>query len=158
MAKGEYEHYSGIDSPHFKHGQSQSRLYRIWANMKTRCTNPNSTRFKDWGARGITVCEEWRNDFQAFYDWAMSNGYSDDLTIDRIDNGKGYCPENCRWATYSEQNLNKKSVPTYEYHELVFHQSETEHLFGIKRTTFQRRIKCGWTVEQAIETGVRHGK
>lgn len=158
MAKGEYKHYSGTDSPHFKHGQSHTRIHRIWANMKTRCTNPNSTRFEDWGARGITVCDEWKNDFQAFYDWAMSHGYSDNLTIDRINNDEGYSPENCRWATYAEQNLNKRSVPSYEYHGIVFHQSETEQLFGIKRTTFQRRIERGWTVEQAIETRVHHGK
>ncbi len=76
--------------------------------MIHRCYLESDTGFKKYGARGITVCDEWRNDFKAFYDWAMSNGYSDELTIDRI-NGKGnYEPTNCRWATYKEQNLNRE--------------------------------------------------
>jgi hypothetical protein len=75
-----------------KHGLKNTRLYKIWQQMKNRCLNPKGNRFKDYGARGITVCDEWKNDFKAFYDWAMSNGYSDDLTIDRIDNDGNYEP------------------------------------------------------------------
>ena len=93
-----------------KHGMKGTRLYRIWKAMKTRCYNPNSPYFKYYGGKGITVCDEWRDSFQAFYEWSMANGYSDELTIDRIDSDKGYFPANCRWVTMTIQNQNKKKV------------------------------------------------
>ena len=90
------------------HNLCGTRLHTIWSNMRERCFNEKHPRYKDYGGRGITVCDEWVKDLKTFYDWAMANGYRDDLTIDRINNDEGYRPDNCRWATYHEQRLNQR--------------------------------------------------
>lgn len=86
----------------YLHGLHKTRLYSIWSNMKTRCTNPNAPNYKFYGGKGVSICEEWRHDFRSFYDWSVTNGYEDGLTIDRKDSEGDYCPENCRWITQSE--------------------------------------------------------
>lgn len=91
-----------------KHGKSNTRLYGIWYNMNYRCYNHKDTMYDYYGGRGIEVCDEWRYDFMAFYNWAVANGYSDELTIDRVDNDGNYEPDNCRWATWKEQSRNKR--------------------------------------------------
>ena len=90
-----------------KHGLGATRLYNIWNNIKNRTLNPKHRQYSDYGGRGITLCDEWL-DVQNFYNWAISNGYSDGLSIDRIDNDGGYCPENCRWTTSTIQNRNQR--------------------------------------------------
>ena len=99
---------------------TNSRLYHIWQGMKYRCLNKNGRRYKDYGGRGITICEEWKNDFQAFCNWAVCNGYRDDLSIDRIDNDKGYSPDNCRWATATEQNRNRRNTVAKSTHPAYY--------------------------------------
>ena len=89
-----------------KHGLRYHRIYGIWSNMKTRCYNPQENHHH-YKSKGITVCEEWRDDVKAFYDWSMDNGYADNLSIDRIDTNSGYTPSNCRWTTKIQQARNR---------------------------------------------------
>ena len=92
------------------HLGSRTRLYRIWNAMKNRCNNPKSTNYKNYGMRGITVCQEWASSFEKFRDWAVSNGYADDLSIDRLDVNGSYEPSNCRWATILQQANNRRNT------------------------------------------------
>lgn len=94
---------------HTKHGQAHHRLHNIWTDMKQRCTNPKTRCFANYGGRGIAVCDTWANDFGTFFSWAMGNGYSDELSIDRINVNGNYEPTNCRWATMKEQQNNKRN-------------------------------------------------
>ena len=93
---------------HKTHGLVGTRLYKIWINMKDRVFKTKNKRYSDYGGRGITICDEWKNDFMSFYNWAMSNGYSDELSNDRIDNDGNYEPNNCRWVSSNIQNRNKR--------------------------------------------------
>lgn len=89
------------------HGLSETRVYSIWRNMKTRCYNSKVEYYKYYGAKGIIVCDEWKNDFKSFYNWAGWNGYEKNLTLDRINNDGNYEPENCKWSTPAEQAMNR---------------------------------------------------
>lgn len=121
-----------------KHGAAQTRLYKIWKGMKQRCLYRKHTHYKEYGGRGITICEEWKNNFKAFYEWSIQNGYTDKLTIDRIDVDGNYEPSNCRWVDMKTQCRNKKNntIVVYEGKEITL--AEAAELSGINRKTFIR--------------------
>lgn len=135
------------------HGKYGSRLYNIWRNMKARCYRVSSEDFVNYGARGITICDEWRNDFQAFYDWAMANGYRDDLTIDRVDANGNYNPDNCRWSTPKEQSNNTRLNHRIEFNGETHTISEWADICGVKyNTLYARLIRKHWGIEEALTT------
>ena len=136
-----------------KHGLSKVPIYPIWKDMKHRCYNPNDKRFANYGARGIKVCDEWLHNFQAFYNWAMTNGYKEGLSIDRIDTNGDYKPSNCRWATNKEQanNTTKNHLITYNGKTQTMAQWAEET--KIKYTTLRARINTyHWSIERALTT------
>ena len=133
------------------HHKSKSRLYVLYNGIKARCLNPNNKAFKWYGGKGIKICDEWLNDFQAFYEWAMANGYAKGLTIDRIDSEKDYCPENCRWITIQEQQHNKKSNHYITCNGETHTMTEWAKKTGININTLSSRInKLHWTPEKAL--------
>lgn len=99
---------TGSKNPAYKHGCTGSKLYHVWAEMIQRCTNVNHRRYRDWGGRGIKVCDEWLKDYACFQEWALAHGYKQGLSIDRINNDGNYEPSNCRWVTTIIQNQNKR--------------------------------------------------
>lgn len=147
----------GCITPHRTHGETGSRLYIIWNNMKQRCSNPNSFEFHLYGGRGISVCEEWKNSYEAFRSWAMENGYSPKLSIDRIDNNGNYCPENCRWATAVEQANNTRRNRLLTYKGETHSVSEWGRILGIKQSTLNMRLnKYKWSIEDALGKGEKN--
>ena len=138
------------------HGKRKTRLYRIWANIKTRCYNERDPHFKRWGNRGITMCAEWKDNFQNFYDWSMSHGYSDDLTIDRIDNNGNYEPGNCRWITIKEQDRNKRTNHLITYNNKTYCIAEWAEITNINKSALWTRLfKFNLPIEKALTTKVR---
>lgn len=132
------------------HGGSRSRLYRIWKCMKARCYDPKSDSYGRYGARGVTVCGEWM-DFSTFQSWAITNGYRDNLSIDRVDGSAGYAPDNCRWATALEQQHNLSSNVMLTAHGKTMTMAEWARITGMPYTTLWGRIKAGWSADMAIE-------
>lgn len=134
------------------HGETNTRLHRIWKTMRERCRYKGHIHYHTYGGRGIKVCKEWDASFVAFRDWALQNGYADNLSIDRIDNNGNYTPENCRWATPKQQARNTTRTRRYNGRTL----SEWSEIVGISRDVLKRRIcDLHWTVERALSEPVR---
>lgn len=133
------------------HGKCGGKLYNTWLNMKARCSNEKLPEYKNYGGKGIKVCKEWQNDYENFYNWAMSNGYKEELSIDRIDNSKGYNPENCRWATREEQANNMTTNIKIEYQGEIHTMKQWSKMLGISYSALRyRKNKLNLTPLQAL--------
>lgn len=139
---------------HTTHGMKGTRIYRIWTGMKDRCLNSKSKYWERYGGRGIKVYEEWKK-FENFYSWAMENGYSEDLTLDRIDNDGNYEPNNCRWATYQEQENNRSNNKIIEYNGETMTVSQLANKYGIKPKILHSRLYKGWDIDRALTQKIR---
>lgn len=137
------------------HGMSETRLFRIWEKMRDRCNNPNVPAYKNYGGRGIKVCNEWDESFVAFYEWAIAAGYNDELTIERVDNDKGYGPDNCCWITREEQQRNKRNIRFVELDgERIPLKTACDRLGVSYKAVHLRITRHGWDVERALYTPV----
>lgn len=147
------------ENVHHTHRMSKSRLYQEWAGIKARCVYKSRTTYNHYGARGIKMCDEWVNSFEAFRDWAFENGYSDNLTIERIDVNGDYCPKNCKWIPFAEQARNRRSCI------MVTHNGKTQNLsdwcaeLNLDYKRVNNRIKkLGWSFDRAITEPVDTNK
>ena len=135
----------------------QVRLYRIWCVMRNRCSNPNHSEYHRYGARGISVCQEWES-YETFKSWALTNGYDDTLTIDRIDTNGNYTPDNCRWATIKEQSNNRRTCHMLTYNGKTQTLMEWAEETGLSRRAITQRLKSGWSPEATLTTPLKTAK
>ncbi len=140
----------------YKHGDKHSRLYMCWCNMKARCYRPTVGCYRLYGGKGIKVCDEWLHDYPAFKEWALSSGYNNNLTIDRIDPNGDYSPQNCRWATRQQQTDNRTCTQRYDVDGTLMTLGEISRKHNINRNTlYYRIVKFNWDVKKAITLKVK---
>ena len=132
------------------HGLSNTRIHRIWDNMKTRCLNKNSPAFRFYGGRGITICKEWKDSFIAFYQWSISSGYSDKLSIDRIDTNGNYCPDNCRWVSMKVQQNNRTNNKILSTGDTSHTLAEWSEISGKNEWQIRYALKHGKAIEEIL--------
>lgn len=148
----------GVRAYRVKDKSPRKSLYECLNRLQQRCTNANHHAYHRYGGRGITVCEEWNklSKFENFYNWAIENGWAPGLHLDRIDNNKGYSPDNCRWISPKENNNNKEVNNIYTYKETTSTLSNLVDLYSsIPYGTVYKRLQAGWTIEQALETPLK---
>lgn len=125
-----------------RHHQTNTRLYSIWTGIKRRCYNTHDKSYQKWyGSKGIRMCDEWKNNFMSFHDWAISNGYTEDLTIDRIDSAGNYEPSNCRWVTPQAQSTNKSSNLQLTHNGETLIEADWARKLKVTPTTIKRRFE-----------------
>ena len=144
----------GVKPPRYRHQIADNlSLWRRWHGVKRRCLNINDARYHQYGGRGIKICDEWLESFDNFADWALSNGYNENLTIERINVDGDYCPENCKWITLREQSYNKRDTKWVDYKGEHIRLMELCEREGVCYDTVHDRIyKRKWSVERAIDT------
>ena len=142
----------------YKHGLSHSRIDVIYKDIIARCYNPNNNRYNIYGARGITICDEWKNNKESFFKWAYDNWYKENLSIDRIDVNKGYSPDNCRWATPKQQANNRSSNRLITINGETHTMAEWGDIKGIGLKNIWNRINSlGWSEEDAVNKTMKKG-
>jgi hypothetical protein len=134
------------------HGETYTRLYVTWCGMISRCTNPKDLSYKYYGAKGVLVCDEWKTSYEAFSKWAKSSGYSDSLTIDRINPFGIYSPNNCQWKTIEEQQRNRRNTVRYNVDGITRSIGEWCDSLGIPETMVRSRLKRGMDIKEALST------
>lgn len=145
----------GLQEKH--HNLSNTNIFNKYSKMIERCINPNCRNFHNYGGRGISVCQEWLDDFMNFYNWSIENGYKQGLTIDRIDNDGNYCPENCKWSTNLEQQNNKRN----SFRVTAFGETKTTAEWSrdprckVNVSCLRQRLHKGWSSEEAITVDKR---
>lgn len=138
-----------------KHGLKNHPLYGTWTRIKTRCYNKNCKDYKDYGGRGITVCNLWKDDFIEFFYWAIKHGWEKGMTIERIDVEQGYSPNNCKWIPMSEQPKNRRNVNKIKYNGETHTIAEWARIKGVARKTLESRFHSkNFTIEEAFEKPV----
>lgn len=148
------ERISKVSEHNIKHNKSNTRLFRIWCKLRDRCNNIKNDRYKDYGGRGIKVCDEWLKDFNSFYSWSIANGYKEGLSIDRINVDGNYEPNNCRWVTAKEQANNRRNNHYITYNNVTHTIEEWGNILNIKGKTIQARLSRGWSIERALNYDV----
>lgn len=143
---------------HPTHKQSKTRLYNIWQKMKNRCYDSNTQAYKDYGGRGINVCDEWKNSFVSFQKWALSNGYQDNLTIERKDNNGNYCPQNCMWANRTQQGNNKRNNIILTWNNKSQTISQWANELNISASALRARKHRGWDDVKTLTTPIQKNK
>ncbi len=138
--------------------ERSTRLYRIWRGILARTSYDSQTCYKNYGGRGITMCDEWRDNFISFRNWALSNGYADDLSIDRLDNDGDYTPSNCKWSTRKEQNNNQRSNLVLSFDGKTHTASQWAELMGITKSCIYKRIRRGYSVEAILKEFIERTK
>lgn len=134
------------------HGMTHTKLYSIWWGMKQRCYLESNPSYKDYGGRGIRVCQLWIDDFQVFYDWSVENGYEEGLSIERIDVNGHYEPDNCTWIPFSEQSRNKRNTRLITFDNETLTLREWSEKLNLSYGALKRRLQVGWSVEKALTT------
>lgn len=137
---------------HTVHGGCGSRLYNIWKGMRRRCQDTKAVNYERYGGRGISVCKEWDENYSNFREWSLKNGYDDDKSIDRIDNDKGYGPDNCKWSTVKEQANNRRSNHMLEVNGETHTIAEWSDITGLSQATILQRIRHGFDNEDVLLT------
>lgn len=138
-----------------KHGGCADRLYFIWIAMRHRCYYEKDISYKNYGGRGIVVCDEWRNDYGAFKEWSIKSGYNEDAprgacTLDRIDPDGNYCPENCKWTSMKDQSNNRRNSYTITWNNETHTAKEWEVITGIPREVIYSRHRAGWSADRIL--------